>query len=360
MNEENLQNPQTPQNQSDGSASQRLHVTETPQKAIRTYESDVADVLAHKNISTAKIALAENKRQTGEERLGSAAEESTQNSGTGSQGLKKALIALVSLLLLAGGGGTAYYLYSISPLAQVATPSQQTSAAATSIIPSDGYSIVAIDNMSPNQIISALKKELSKPTNTNTIQELILVKSVNGQRVRVTGPDMAKIMDLQAPDILLRALADSWMIGIYTDSQGQKDLFIVATNDYFQNAFAGMLQWESTMPDDLKQYVYSNPIADIANGALSTPDTSSTASVSSTTMSTTTPATSSTYAPDYNVLRGSFVDRIIRNKDVREFVTDSGPLFLYSFIDNSKLVVTSKESTLNAIFDRLEQKAFVR
>jgi len=77
-------------------------------------------------------------------------------------------------------------------------------------------------------------------------------------------------MDTGTPDIVLRALSDDWMLGVYADPNGTKTVFVVATVDYFQNAFAGMLQWESVMADDLKQYLYQNTPADIA---ATTPET---------------------------------------------------------------------------------------
>jgi hypothetical protein len=61
------------------------------------------------------------------------------------------------------------------------------------------------------------------------------------------------------------------------------------------------------------------------------------------------------------VIRGNFIDRIVQNKDVREFVTSDGKIiFLYSFIDNTKLVVTGSEATLSEILRRLEQQTYVR
>jgi hypothetical protein len=63
----------------------------------------------------------------------------------------------------------------------------------------------------------------------------------------------------------------------------------------------------------------------------------------------------------YLTIRGKFEDRIIKNKDVRAFRTDEGTiLFLYSFIDNTHLVVTDKESTLAEILTRLEKQSFIR
>ncbi|MES2314628.1 MAG: hypothetical protein V4524_01675 [Patescibacteria group bacterium] len=298
------------------------HVTETPQKALRTYESDVADVLAHKKISTATIALAEQKKSTGQNNLGESAE-SIEYKADHTQTVKKTLIALAGIILIGGGIGGAYYFYSISPLATSGTKTQVQAPVPTSIVPVDSRITISTDSMSPTAIINAIRDEIAKPQADDTIKEIILVKSTDGQRFRVSGPTIASTMDITAPDVLLRALANNWMLGVYADKQGNKDVFIIATVDYFQNAFSGMLQWENVMADDLKQYFYKD-------------------------------------ASLYTVVHGSFTDRILRNKDVREFITNDTVLFLYSFIDNSKLIITGSESTLGAVLDRLEQKAFVR
>jgi hypothetical protein len=95
--------------------------------------------------------------------------------------------------------------------------------------------------------------------------------------------------------------------------------------------------------------------------------TTTATSTKPTTLATTTQPTAST-TPEvvqplkqYLTIRGKFEDRIIKNKDVRAFRTDEGTiLFLYSFIDNTHLVVTDKESTLAEILTRLEKQSFIR
>ncbi len=330
------------------------HVTETPQKALRTYESDVADVLAHKKISTATIALAEQKKNTGQNNLGESAQ-SIEYKADHTQTVKKTLIALASIILIGGGIGGAYYFYSISPLATSSTKTQAPTPVPTSIVPTDSRVTISIDSMNPTAVISAIRSEIAKPQADDTIKEIILVKSADGQRFRVSGPTVASTMDITAPDVLLRALANNWMLGVYADKQGNKDVFVIATVDYFQNAFSGMLQWENVMADDLKQYFYQNTPADISAHA-------QTADIATTSEATSTSAPEVDYQndPRYKVIHGSFTDRIIRNKDVREFITDGTVLFLYSFIDNSTLVITGSNATLSAIISRLDSKAFIR
>jgi len=360
-------------------ATKTLHITPNL-KRLRTYEGDVAEVLANKKISTTSIALAEKRRETGEDRIGSAETSSgaggslpgESGSEASSHAGKKILIAIASLVLVGIGVIGAYYLYSISPLSlgQRVAPQPQ---AVKSLVPSDTQVAIPIDGMAASAIISAVRSETAKSQSPNTIKEIILVETKNSQHFRVAGPDMANIMDTGAPNIVLRALSDDWMLGVYADPNGTKTVFVVATVDYFQNAFAGMLQWESVMADDLKQYLYASAPADIAAEAvLANPMTATStanASTTRTTASTTAVSTTSSFLPAQQyatinqpvILRGNFIDRIVQNKDVREFVTTDGKtLFLYSFIDNTKLVITGSEATLSEILKHLEQQTFIR
>ncbi len=310
MNEDEKKNPETPQN-------------EVPQKALRTYESDVADVLAHKNISTTKIAIAEKVRQTGKESIGSSKifrDESVD--GSNSSLLKKISTALASLLIIILGIGGAYYLYTLSPLAGQPA-SQPTTPIVTSIVPSDSKINLnmVLSTITASNILGAIQSEFAKPQSASTIKEIILTQTLNNQKFRVNITDMLSKMGINPPDMLVRSLSNDWMLGVDADSQGNKNIFVDVTVNYFQNAFAGMLQWESTMTDDLKSYFPGNN----------------------------------------TIIHGSFTDRIVKNKDVREFVTSDGQtLFLYSFIDNSHLIITSSESALSDVLVHLEQKAFMR
>jgi hypothetical protein len=332
------------------------------------------------------MMMAANRKETGQKDLVSNKEPAHNG--------KKYLLLTLSLLLIVIGMAGAYYLYSISPLAP-ATPATPEVAAVSSVIPSDSQKTLPIDGLTSNTILSKIQTQVSNPGIAGTIEEIIPYVTINGVKTRLTIGEMTKIMGITAPDILTRSLNPSWMLGTYTDNQNKKSAFVVVTNNFFQNAFAGMLSWESVMPDDLKQYLHSGTTMGIANVPTSinplaskSPDplqnlnsilplsgttTNATSSIVSTTTATSSKktATATTTATTtiqtdipvipYFTIRGQFVDKIIKNKDVREFVTvDGKPLFLYSFIDNSKLIIAGNETTLTEIVSRLEKQAFIR
>lgn len=320
---------------------------------IRTYESDVADVLAKRNTSSVTIALAESRKNQGNESFGDIEEQS--------QTKKKILIVIISILLAGGGIFGAYYLYSISPLAPAPTISN-TPQGTNSLIPIDSQSVIEVSATSnPADIKNSIKNEFARNQAPQTIRELALVTSVaitsgddagKKKLVRIPTQTMISSLGINMPDLLYRSLESNWMLGIYADADGQKSIFVILTNNFFQNTFAGMLQWENIMADDLKEYLVTSGVNGIANAP----------TIASSTASTTPEADQKEqYVPKYTTIRGQFVDKIIKNKDLREFISGDGELvFLYSFLDNKRLIFTSREDLVTEIMSRLEKQAFVR
>ncbi len=357
-------------------------------KPLRTYESDVAEALAHRNISTASMAIAENKRKTGEERLGT--KESAKPKEQTAELPKKAIpipqppkpepepyvppiikpqtreeafaprpaprpvdqgfrggsvapeaevpaapshivrkisLVLLSLIIIGGGLAGGYYLYMRSPVSSIplkpVTPTPSQTASVKSLIPAESQALIPADGLSLEAITERISAEIAKPQKPGTIKEIVLTQNVNGEQKQIFPANAARVMKIPVPDIILRTLQPKWMLGVYTDVSGTKNVFVAATTDTFQNAFSGMLGWEKLIPNDLKAYIQSG---------------------------TTTP------------IQGSFIDEIVRNKDVRAFVTprDEQTIFMYSFVNNSMLVASNNEIALAEIVARLENQAFVR
>ena len=312
-------------------------------KRLRTYETDVADIMSRRHPSMATVAIAESRKNEGQEVL------KTTEEKVPSHTLRNILLFLFSLILVGGGLYVAYYLYTNSVI-YTSAPSQTTVPQKTiisSIITPDSQVTLPIDNLPAATILARLQNEIAKPLSSEKIKEIIPTENQNGTVVRMSSTDMLGIMSIPAPDILVRSLTASWMLGVYAKSDGGKSVFVIVTNNFFQNTFAGMLQWENVMADDLKQYLY--------------PSNLSPSGIANITGQSTSTLTSTNETRNFGAIRGRFVDRIIKNKDVREFMTNEGQvLFLYSFIDNDRLVITGDEATLYEILSRLEKQDFMR
>ncbi len=357
-------------------------------KPLRTYEIDFAEAMAKKRISSASIAIAENKKKE-REIAGNQPEpkietnkniinpykfpENKENSVNSykapetiqtrpqkeapvapiqtypakedilknaqppkdivvtkdSHSTRNWFLAIISLILVCGGGYYAFYLYQKSPLASTPTNNNNTSTSqierAKSIISPDSKVLISITGKNQNSIISAIKTEITKSQPEKTIKEIILTES-NGEIIsKVKAEKILNTIGVNTPELFSRSISDDWMLGVYSGTGEQKSVFIITTNNFFQNTFAGLIQWEKTMPEDLKQYLYSD-----SNNQ------------------------------DFTI-RGQYKDKIIKNKDVREYVADNGHIsFLYSFISNDKLVITDSEEALEEIITKLEKDAFIR
>jgi len=371
------------------------------QSSLRTYSGDVSDVITHHHISTASMVMAEQKKKE-LERMSPTPEIHTMDSkthihgeGRGELGLgmmmkpnqpannvvhgtatflgdapavsrKKLWISIASVVLIIIGLGGAYYLYSQSPLAAVKTVTPVATQSYSSMIPSDSVVAVPIDGLSTVQALSAIRAEIAKPSKANTIKEIIVTETKNGKKMRAPSADMIKLLGISAPDILARTLTDDWMIGVYADPNNNKDIFVIATQNLYQNAFAGMLAWEGSIANDLKQILYiTPPISSSRNIEVALdPSSTTTNPVSSTTASTATlnpPHSPTQYEQQFFTPHGHFVDGIVKSKDTREFLLDDGQtLFIYSLFDNSRIIMAGREPTISEILSRLERETFVR
>ena len=296
------------------------------QKPIRTYESDVAEIMARKKTSVVTMAIAEAEKNMGAESLGN-----KQPSQAG----RKIFIVLVSLILVGAGLGGAYYFYLQSPLAP-----QKTVVVATqipSLIAPDSQKLISFNNLSKEQVVSAVQGTFEQSEGEiGKIYEIIPTQSIASTTVRFTAQDLIAKMDFDMSDTLRRSFTDRWMLGVY-GGEAQKVQFIILTTDFFQNTFAGMLEWEKSMPEELADLLGYRIRAE-TNRDLGT----------------------STIA-SYFGIKGNFEDRIIRNRDVREFKDETGDLLvLYSFLDEDTLLISTSESVIGPLVDRIDKQTYIR
>lgn len=357
------------------------------QKQIRTFESDMAEVMAKKNTSVASIAIAEQQRRnatnnsqnqqktnlfksftglTNKTYSGPPIKEvsldmtnplekppmtvlplqSEPQSETQQQPLedysepnhigKKIFIIILSIILIVGGLGGGYYLYSKSVLYPDTVTTAQV-AKVSGLFDVDSQKILSIGNLKKSTLNAKLGTIISsEEVKFDKVTEFILIQNQASTTAHVTGPNFIDLLGFSTPDILQRSLIDNWMFGIYGDI-GAKAPFIILKTNFFQNAFAGMLRWESTMPDELSTILNYKSYIDEKNSQ-----------------------STSTLAALFSI-KGKFIDTIISNRDVREFITDDNKtLLLYSFVDKDTLVITTSENSLANIIKRLEKQPYVR
>ncbi len=279
---------------------------------IRTFKTDVAHEIEGKNTSTVQIVLAEAKRREKEK------EGQEQNSVS-----SKRNIALFA-------GAIALVFLGIAVLGFVFWPSQK--AAQTVDLPTKPIALVdkeiqiATDNLNQGALLQILGNAIHGNADPlGTFEKITPAHVTAAGTESVTAGDLMTELTANIPDVLVRALEPQFLFGLHVYKQNEPFL-VFKTNDY-QSAFAGMLQWEKSMPYDL---------ADIFLTA----------------------------ANRTSVLSGIvlFKDDIIANKDARVLSDSSSgqPAILYSFVDKNTLVITTNSQTLLEIVGRIQKAAQIK
>lgn len=297
------------------------------QKPIRTYESDLAEELAKKRATVITMAIAENKKETGTEKISNTPVEKKSYA-------KNTILFILSMILVVVGIGGGYYLYLQSPLSLQEV--QTIKSKLPSIISPDIQKIVPLGTAKGVELPEKTRDVLiNGDIQPQKITEFVLMQGIGSSTQRITGPEFIKIFDLKTPDIINRSITDKWMLGTF-DTEKEKLPFIILTSDFFQNTYAGMLKWENSLPDELAVLLNYE--------SKSKQDNSATTTLNS-----------------FFTIKGKFEDRTIMNRDVREFINESGEmLVLYSFVDKDTLIITTSEITLKSLIEKIEKQTYIR
>ena len=147
--------------------------------------------------------------------------------------------------------------------------------------------------------------------------------------------DAQTFLSTLAPDIppnLLRTVTPTFLLGVHVYVGNQA--FLILNVDSYEDAYAGMLAWESSMLADLSPLFAYTPSPHIPEENIST---------------------SSAVTPADEFLQTGFVDRIVENHDARVLQNSTGDIYLlWTFLDRNTLVITTNDATLREIISRLQ------
>jgi hypothetical protein len=299
-----------------------------PLQNLRTYQSDVADAVKKKDVSQMKMA-------TGQAIL-------KNRSKSGMKPASRNLLMIAASILLLGGGILIFILFFLK---------NKPSSATDQVIPASNV-IISVDST----------KNVNVPAGTNTLNLMLSERpaydaasegkfiGLNLMMASTTANGNSKPVPLdvqtfvngfqsQAPSWFALSLAPNYLTGFYNDG-GTWQPFIILKISSYEDAFAGMLKWESTIPSDLSAF-FAAGSAPIQSAATSTMTASTTSTGATTTPSSLSPA--------------------FQNKDARQLAMPGGtPLLFYSFPDKQTLVITTSQNALQEIFARLVTSQFAQ
>ena len=142
----------------------------------------------------------------------------------------------------------------------------------------------------------------------------------------ISAQTFLSMLGAEATDSLARSFEPLFFFGVHVFNGNQP--FLIFKTLSYENTFAGMLAWESTLQKELSP---------VFGAALTRADLQPIAT------------STETILPS-----ASFEDKVLRNKDARVFRGRGGEIvLLYSFVDHATLVITTNEYTFAEIISRL-------
>jgi hypothetical protein len=284
---------------------------DSPIETLRTFESDVALAVKKGNTSVIKMAVAEQKRKIERHELPEVPDTTPQAAANPyKESRKNFAMIFVSIFLVIAGGGIGFYAYTFfskppAPLS-VSLPGNP-------IISTEHQREVQVGSNTAD-VIDLIVTEKNQDYALGAISSIYFTKSGDGGRQYLSTQEFFKTTGIQAPENLIRALDDKFMLGVHMIKGGR--MFLILKTSFYQGAFPAMLEWESTMVQNLE------------------------------------PLTGA------QITTSGFQDRVIQNKDTREIMATNGNVALvYSFIDKNNIVIAEDEETLAEITRRLNNAA---
>lgn len=316
---------------------------------IRTYETDSQEVIQRKKTSMADIAIAEQEREEKKPPT-----ESTSKKKPSS--FKNSVISALILLLIFGGLGILGYTYYLEPAQdaferRLVTPQE--------LILTNHKEEVNTKNKEEHQIVDRIERVRTSTMEAGDMKNMYFTKIVDdaGESTKqlLTPEEFVNLFDTHIPSSLVRTFTDQFMTG-YHRLNGENEAFFIFPVTSYEEAFAAMLLWEGSMEEDLLPFI----------GSREHPRQTIATTTSATTTATSTPTTESAAVSseefeerdllDYYTAR-PFVDKIVSNRDTRVLQLPSGDArLIYAFPQRELLVITTNETTLKEIFDRLSRR----
>ena len=303
----------------------------SPVKQLETYQGDIESVVQKNDVSVVSIAAAEANRRAQEIQGAPVRDE-------GGAGKRIVLMAL-GVLLIAGALGVLSWAY-LRPATSVPVA---TVGAAPFISVDDTEQVVLEPSDTSQEVMRRLEAAKDSITlSLGLVAQVVvtLASSTSAAPTLVSAPQLLSALSPYVPSELLRTLSPTYLLGVH--SYDENEAFLILQADDYSTAYAGMLQWETTMMQDLSPLFVRNPTQQLSAGS----------GVQTSGTSTTNAASSVTGVPS------NFVDQVVDNHDARVLLDSQGNIvLLWTFIDRQTLVVTNNEATLREIISRLATPA---
>ena len=319
----------------------QLPVTETS-SPLHTYSSDFADHIDERKATTFSVLAAQ--QDTGRPRP-------LPSTGGLSRSRTKIIAAVFVIVLGVGLAGGAFYLYgrgSEVPFVAATPPS---------LVPFDESAEVSGTGSELLGVIAAKAQQVLLQNNVLLLYVTESTTTTQGtNQIPQPGGALIERMNLNAPDILLRNIDQSSTVGIIHAGDQTEPFFVLRVNSY-ERTFAGMLAWEPTITADLGALYPAYPQPVVTTAAIPIVQASTSTASSSQQNKANIPivkAPATPVAPQVPVFAPSFVDKVVSNRNVREYLDAQGRIvLLYGYVDKETLIIARDADAFSALLARI-------
>ena len=309
---------------------------------LHTYTHDLSDTIKSGNKSVISIAAEEQRKKGGDKnvmRFGTIPEEKSR------VGL---VIAGLVLILIGAGliwGGLIWFqdakaLPDVFSTGALLSPDDDREIIASSITQTEFQTILEQTTLSDNSFLHLYI------TDSARLGEMTHKRLISAEQfITFFAPE--------TPALLLRAINVEFMYGIHKVLRNEPVLIL--KTDAFEQTFAGMLEWEQTLREDLVPlFGEVKPfVREVVIPAAVTEGDEETAS--------STPTLPQTIEEIITIDTRMFTDAVIRNRDARVLYDPAGKIiFLYALPDAETLIITTNEHSFIEIIERMAASKFVR
>jgi hypothetical protein len=345
---------------------------------IHTYADDIKNTIQNDGVSVAKMMMAEVKKQETDK----ANEEEVNPTSTKNKSI--IAISIVVILVAIAGFVGIWYFSGIKNQQSLPVAIEHSQ----SIIPYDQDYVITLDIQERKKIVEGIDsaKKQTYEKETSIVYLPIFVKSGTSTSIMKTNEFLFDL-ETRAPSALVRSFGDTFMFGLNRIA-GQSSPFILLTSDSFNQMYAGMLEWEPAMADDIGDLFFTKddlvfvpaPVVSTTSASttakvsISSATTTKTALVVSTSSATSSLITASTststpimsefeqkaFKSRYIIANSLvFKDEVLNNRDLRVLRTVSGKtLMYYTFINDKILLIAKDFETLDEVVKRLATSQF--
>jgi len=299
---------------------ERPHTIDAPEKPhiiqqakgaspIKTFQADVAGAVIDQKQSIARIAVAEQKKRALSQT--NPKEKIFYKETYPTKKIVFAVIVFIVFVSISAGGWFAFSKYSNK---QIAIEGEKKALPVTeSIVTPDRQVVIDATDTPVPALKERVESEIAHDGEINELREIVLTEILPGaaSHSRITTGFFLSLWAQNIPDRLKRNILNNFSFGTYSLVNNQ--IFIILEASNFEQALAGMLEWEKMLLSDI----------------------------------------SSLKGTPSKVSAGPFKDSVVAGKDVRILSDAFGnDVLMYLVPRNGVIVITAGAGSMETILDR--------